>query len=237
MAVVVEQVFSIIVGDSSPWRAHPKLVRMVNDVPYLKLPSHDPSLIRLIAHDHVELDKKTRFSLAQCDGFKALVELRNSSCQSTAADESAPGLFDVTPKKRTKLTADQCRQLRECPEVQEMLIPGVNGSPSMMVPTLLPAHPCDDIAIRLSADCLQHVIAYIQGHGVSLESLSSKRAYREPLNGETPVKGVWRNGNGSVIVKLPGTAELSDAPQAKYQRVHAARSLFSLLGAKPITDQ
>ena len=84
---------------------------------------------------------------------------------------------------------------------------------------------------------MQHVIAYIQGHGVSLESLSSKRAYGEPLHGETHVKGVWRNGNGSVIVKLPGTEELDDAPQAKYQRVHGARSLFSLLGAKPITDQ
>ena len=210
---------------------------MVNDVPYLKLPPHEPSLIRLIAHDHVELDKKTKFSVAKCDGFKALVELRNSSCQSPSADESASGLFEVTPKKRTKLTADQCRQLRECPEVQEMLTPGVNGSPSMMVPTLAAAHPCDDVAIRLSAECLQHVIAYIQGHGVSLASLSSKRAYREPRHGETPVKGVWRNGNGSVIVKLPGTEELDDAPQAKHQRVHVARSVFSLLGAKPITDQ
>ena len=113
MAVVVEQVFSITVGDSSPWRVHPKLVKMIDDVPYLKLPSHDPSLVRMIAHDHVELDKKTRFSLAQCDGFKALVELRNPTCQLPAADGSASGLFEVTPKKRTKLTADQCRQLRE----------------------------------------------------------------------------------------------------------------------------
>ena len=154
MAVVVEQVFSITVGDSAPWRVHSKLVKMIDDVPYLKLASWEPSLVRMIAHDHVELDKKTRFSLAQCDGFKALVELRNSSCQSPAADESASGLFEVTPKKRTKLTADQCRQLRECPGVQEMLVPGVHGSPSMMVPTLAAAHPCDDVVIRLSAECV-----------------------------------------------------------------------------------
>ena len=87
--------------------------------------------------------------------------------------------------------------MRSCPETFDLELPRVGVRPQLVVTCLRPAHPCDDLCVKVCADTLEHIIAFIRAHGFSLDALTSKRAYHA-----TDEPGLWRNGSAGLVRKL-----------------------------------
>ena len=207
MPVVVETTYNIMLDASPPWRVASDLVKVVNGTTFVKLRPWDPTFCRLVAHNIVDLPKRVRPSLAQCDGFQSLLKLRNDSTPefqdienpSTTGSRLFGDSTSQKAKKKPKLprmNAAKLQELRENPVLLEVAVPGVGEGPTLNITFIKPAHPCDEMCIRMDPDSLEHVVAFIRAGGLDLDGLTTKRQYG---GGES---GVWRNGSAGLIQKL-----------------------------------
>jgi hypothetical protein len=235
MAVKVEVNYSVGFDGSASWNIKASDVKLVEGTAFAKAKPYDPSFVSFVLHEFIQLPKRSRPSLAQCAGWKALIKCRNDAVAAAALDERTQpveaSLFgDGNSKAQRKdkyvprLNASQLQELREHPEVLEFAVPGANGRPPLRISTVKPAHPCDDFFVPLDGDSIEHIVMFMREAGIDSESLMSKRQY----GGVGREKGVWLNGNGVLIKNVASDAESSqdgDVPrnkarrQRKFQRV------------------
>ena len=64
-----------------------------------------------------------------------------------------------------------------------------------------PAHPCDEVCVKLDASSLEQIVLFIRDCGADVDSLVGRRQY----GGPTP--GVWRIGSAGLIRKSEGGIE------------------------------
>ena len=258
MPVVIESNYSITIDGSPGWCVRSELAKDVDGKRFVKFRSWDPSLCKLMAFiANVDLEKKARPSLANCPGYKALLQLRNdcvtefhvASDAGNAADKGLQqALFGGTEtlKKKGKkpaprLNALQLQELRENLQIIQAIVPSDDG-PSMEVLMVKPAHPCEEVFIHLDAGPLEAVLRFIRDHGVCAESLTTKRQH-----GTDNAPGIWSNGSAGLIRKFQKEKSRSDdsstddvAPEApkkqRFQTCNTKRqaSLFEVV--QPLAD-
>ena len=240
MPITIEITYEIKLNDSPPWKITASALRQIESEWFVKLRPYDISFIRLVAHDFIELPKKQRLSLAACPGFKALLKLRNDAAtdldnpdETHDDDKDALALFggsSVTPAagtkrvKRPRLTAAKLQALRDAPTSFEFSVPGTDGAPALMVTAIRPAHPCDELCVKLDAGTIEQLVLFIRDGGVSGDDLVTRRSYG------TVGDGVWKNGSAGLIKKL-NADELDDDKsdrKRKYQSLNAQEA--------PLTD-
>ena len=230
MPVVVEMSYNVSLDVSPTWKIGASLIKLVENKPFLTLRPHDAGLIRLLAHNHMELPTKQRYCLTHCDGFQALMSVRNEIAfkpAEPAMENAAAGLFaeSAVPKpkaKQVKLRASQLQDIRSRPEVIELELTNVGANPDIVISVLRPAHPCDHVYIQLDADTIEAVVNFIRFHGMSLEELTTRRGYSAGT-------GVWKNGSAGMVRKVDADHDFGQ----KYQRIKAAGVDDTL----PLNDQ
>ena len=212
MPAVVEVAYSISLEGSPLWKVGPDLVRTFNDQAFIKLRAHDCGFIRMLCYNHLELPKKTRFSLAQVEGFRSLQRLRNDAAfvEARPRDDGADDLFGGNVKQekkpRTRLNASQLQELRANPEVFEFEVPGVGNNPALLITATRPVHPTDDICIKLDGDTIEHITLFIR-HGLTIEALTTRRSYG------TATPGLWNNGSAGLVQRLDEGTEVDGVPK------------------------
>ena len=215
--MLVEMTYNVRFEGSPTWTIGSSLVKHVDNKPFLALRPHEAGLIRLLAHNHVDLPPKQRFCLTHCPGFQKLLSLRNEIAFKAAdpAASAAESLFaqsDASQRrtKAVKLRASQLQDIRNHAEILDVHLPGVGTNPDLIISVLRPAHPCDHIHVHLDGDTLEAVAMYIRFHGMGLDSLTMRRTYNAGAD------GVWRNGSAGIVRRMEGgQAEVGK----KYQRV------------------
>ena len=242
MPVVIQTSYSITIDDSPVWKLSPELVKTVGEQPFLKLRSFEPNLIRLICHNHIDLPKNNRYSLNQVDGWQALMKLRNDAAFGSAGasgdTSSSPimaSLFGASakpPKKQQKparMKATELQQLRNNPTPFEWEVPGVDAAPSLMVTSLKPAHPGDDLWLLLDNSNIQHVIEFVRSEGVDIDALLNRRVY-----GHGDSQGGWRMGSAGIVMKIPEADDDAESPAVKkYKTIAGKRGIDH---APPLED-
>ena len=238
MSVIVQPAFTITMDGSSPWKVNADKLKNVGGQWFLRMRAWDTGLIHLIANDFCELPKKTRFSLVSCEGWESLIKLRNASVtqlkaqsgmDSDKSDEAAQALFgsidsNASKKnlKKPQMNAAQLKELREEPKLFDINVPGSSDRHALMVTVVHPAHPCDEMCVKLDADTIAHLAHYIREHGFDVESLTSRRVY---ASAGADNKGVWRNGSAGLVRKLqPIDSDDDTPPRRKYQSLNKQAS-------------
>ena len=234
MPVKVEVSYAVSMNDAAPWRIKAELLKTIEGSTFVKLRPHEEAFARFCVQGCLELPKKCRPSLGQCQGWKAFLQLRNSAMAQllrAAGDDESLSLFgnqeQRSKKNAPRVNAAKLQEIREQPEVMEVFVPGVGDNPGMSVSTIRPAHPCDDPFVLLDADSIEHIVLYMQGEGVDLESITSKRG----CGGMDRQPGVWKNGNGSVVKALE---KASDSEGSGDEGAIVKRKLRRV---KPVPDE
>ncbi len=208
MPVVVEAAFEIQMDGSPTWRVATDRLKRIDDQWFIKVRPWDRSFVALVTHDLFKLPptKTGRLSLAGATGSKALLKLRNDAvCDqdktTDTQDAAAEALFEAPDEngkrsKKPRMNAARLQELREAPEIFEFTIPGADGRPALAISAVRPAHPCDELCIKLDADTVEQMVHYIRSEGVEVDDLISRRNYG------AEEKGVWRNGSAGLVRKL-----------------------------------
>lgn len=151
------------------WTIPNNLLKTVAGVSYVKLVGTCYSLVRLVCHDIVKLPKNP--SLAGTAGWVALQKLRNDSCASPAP--SADALFGAVVHTHKKKRSRK-KVVEPDDDAVTLDLPGVD----MTAQVLKPNHPSEDIHVRLAAEDINAIIAYVRFIGVDLEN-KGKRTYKQ----------------------------------------------------------
>ena len=227
MPVEIETTYTVSMDDGIAWKIARENVQTVEGIQYVKLKPYDPTFVRFVVGNEVELPKKSRPSLGKLFGFQELVRLRNAAVAAEAKteDAAATSLFgedtaETSSKRKPRLNAARLKELRDSPVAMEVGIPGADARPALSVSCLKPVHPNDDIWLQMDPDSLEHVVLFIRSQGIAVEDLLSKRAYRDA---DAPA-GVWKNGKGSLVRKIRSDdqgdeGEAGDMPPKKWQTV------------------
>ena len=218
MSVRIETCYQVKMDASTPWKVAMDSWKLVEGEVFVKLKPYEQSFVQLVCHDlALELPKyKKKLSLANCEGFKALVKLRNdvaASLEQSEADaenaddaktESLFGKGDETEagnkkiKKVPRMNAARLQSLREFPELMDVSIPGGSERPSLLITFIRPAHPCDEMCVKLEPDSIAQIVHFIRDQGVDADDLQNRRSYGNI--GAAP--GVWKNGSAGLIRKI-----------------------------------
>ena len=192
------------------------MVKVIQGTTFVKLRPYDPTLCNVVLADFLDVPKKSRPSLSQTPGWKALLKCRNDAVAEQCKDEpgSEASLFGKTAKQSKKaapkLNATQLQEIRDNPAIMEFPVPGTNGNPQLLISTVRPGRPCDDLFVPMDGDSIEHIVLFMREAGIDEDSLVSKRHYggmgREP--------GTWRNGNGSVVKKVDDSSGESEGEEA-----------------------
>ena len=170
------------------------------------------------------------------------MKLRNEAafgCAGASGDTSSSpimaSLFGASakpPKKQQKparMKTTELQQLRNNPTPFEWEVPGVDASPSLMVTSLKPAHPGDDLWSLLDNSNIQHVIEFVRSEGVDIDALLNRRVY-----GHGDSQGGWRMGSAGIVMKIPEADDDAESPAVKkYKTIAGKRGIDH---APPLED-
>ena len=203
MPVSVVTAYSIALDDSPKWHPDVELVKHAGGRVYIKLKANESKFIRIVCHDFIELPKHMRFSLCHSAQWRKLHEARNHAAFG-APKLVAGGLFGNTgkPAPKTKswrpkrVTVSQMQALRDAAEPLEFELPGDDDNPSLVIASLRPAHPEDDVWVALDPDTLMHITRFLR-KCLTLDELVHRRAYNTEAE-----PGVWRNGSAGVVRRV-----------------------------------
>ena len=226
MPVVVEKQYAISIDNSPQWKVPFAAIKAVDGEEFVKVTPYDQSFVKLLCFGCLELPKNAyKLSAAGLPGFKDIICLRNAVAFADVQDSGAPEelLFgrQVASDKKAKtprVNAAKLKDMPSAPNVFEFEVPGVGSAPPLNVSMLRPVHPCDDLAVKLDEDTLEHVVAFIRDRGIEFDTLNTRRQYGQ----EEP--GTWRMGSAGVVRKLDRDAETGDA--------NAYKKKFKSVGAK-----
>ena len=112
MPTVVEVAYNVSSNGSPPWRIPSNLITQVQDRPFVKLRPWDAAFVKLVLYQSLDLPKGQDYprpSLASCEGFRALIQLRNNAVaeqKKVAApqEECLFGSQGVASKKKKDLS-------------------------------------------------------------------------------------------------------------------------------------
>ena len=206
MSVLVEQIYSIKIDAQKPWLVSSDCIKRVNGVDFVKLRPYDRGFLRVVCGDIVDIPKSTRVTVAQSDGFKAIVALRNVAIEAEEPEKPITvvdrlfGAGKAKEEKKSKLTAGKLAELRECPEVSELDLPEAASAPAVSILVLKPIHPCDDLYVKCDTSTLDAVVCFVRSHGLCTDTLMDKRHYNKG-------GGVWRMGSAGLVQPLAKEAD------------------------------
>ena len=83
MAVAIESHIALVVGKNK-WKVNPDLIITIDQRPFLKLPAHNVSLIRII----FDIKNPKSLSLSNSTGFLELKDIRNTAQNNALAEAS-----------------------------------------------------------------------------------------------------------------------------------------------------
>ena len=239
MPVTIDVCYSVAFNDSAPWRVKSDIVKVIQGITFVKLRPYDPTLCNVVLADFLELPKRSRPSLSQTPGWKALLKCRNDAVAEQFKDEpgAEASLFGKTAKQSKKATpklnATQLQDIRDNPAAMEFPVPGTNGRPQLLISTIRPGHPCDDLFVPMDGDSIEHIVLFMREAGIDAESILSKRHYggmdREP--------GTWRNGNGSVVKKVQESSGESECEEVAASKPKRKLSRKAGKGDMPLESQ
>ena len=193
--------------DGAPeWRVTNQLLRTVGDEIFIKLRAYDMGFIRMVCHGVIDLPKRNyKLSIAQCDGYKALIGLRqNKANQTTQAlgRDALAGSASLGDRSRTKrpkrVNASKLQELREDPQVMELEIPAIDGRPPVLISCVRPCHPCDELTVKLCPDTLGQVVLYMRSVGIGEDTITARRGYRD----EQAPDGAWKMGSAGYVMRV-----------------------------------
>ena len=211
MPLLIQKTFSVSFDDSPTWKVSPELLKTIDGVDFVKLRPWDMGFVKLVAHGVAEVNYKQKCSLAGTRGFKSLLQLRNDAVLSEEKlqddddieDTGAAALFgdSVRPAKkaragalRPRINAAKLQAMRDEPVAFDFEVPGIDNVPGLSITAIKPAHPCDDLCVKLDTDTLHHLVSFIRGHGFNGEDLLNKRTYRD-----SGVPGCWKMGSAGLV--------------------------------------
>ena len=175
----ITPMFCLAFDGEPAWTVPSKLIVTVQGADYLKLETTNAGLVRFILNVNVSKEKRLR-SLAQCNGYKELKELRNAHQAQTfgassggtalladeepATDNDEHSCCDgTTPTKRKPrmLTSHERTTIRECKDVMDVVVGGE------VVKMLRPGHPEDNLTVLIDAKSLEIVAGMCRSNGFS----------------------------------------------------------------------
>ena len=210
MPATLEVSYTLQIDDAPAWKIPSSALVLVGEEQYVKIKAYDVGFIRMLCHGCVDLPEKTRFALSETDGWKVLRDLRNKAAfTQPCADEpqennSLVALFGCEPspqpkKAKVRISADKVGDMRNNPTTFEFIVP-VDGC-EMGIKAVTPAHPCDELVLKLDPDGIEHVCNFIKSNGLDQEMLLRRRNYRDEGHA-----GLWRNGRNSGLVRKGDSA-------------------------------
>jgi hypothetical protein len=221
----IDHIYSVSMGGRAAWNIKPSDVIKVGDDDFVKLKAYDYSLVKLVCEGVMEHVPKNA-TLSNCPGFVELIKLRNDvqakSFQPAAA--AAAALFEapqVQQTKRKKQSAAEVRRMRDSPTAFTVSLQLKDSV--RYIPVIRPAHPCDEVCVKMEPEVLEAVICFVREAGMSEDDLVNKRSYRT----EDLPKGVWSTKGGQYVVKLGAGSD------GKYKRAKTAQQAMRLAGHTP----
>lgn len=202
MPVTIEHITVLNIGGSADWKVKKGQIVEVDGQQFVKLRSSEYSLVRLVTEGMLGDGKLPKNpSLSACTGMRELVRLRNEKQRHELTSEVQPqsALFKGTvapPRKTIRQTSAKIKDLRDNPQSLTVDVPGFDGRPTMPIQMIRPVHPCDDIAVPLNEEQLDHVFGFIRHLGIDADTLSAKRVY---ASSGSECRGIWKSGDGYVV--------------------------------------
>jgi hypothetical protein len=204
--VSIERVYQVTQqGHRRRWTIPSKLITMVGDSAYVKLPRAEAAkspFTQLVMETNLKKDPKCkRYSMTQPIGLTQLIELRNDAQAMHMRNKDIPEHMrdtlidaDPTPKKR-RVTRDELKHQRDTLEEMVIRVPQVTCvNPSFLLKVLRPTSPRDVLAVKLDASTIGEVIEFLRHTGFTDDVPAVSRVHRS--------KGIWRrkkrNGVGFV---------------------------------------
>lgn len=206
-------------GSEQVWKVKDDwLVTTENGDEFVKLPVRDGGFLRFV------LGCKTvprNCSLSGCAPLKELMRLRNEAQRDelkmgAEGSEEAPKLFKrkPLPKRKARKSVADVQNMRDHPSAIAVTIPGADGEDAT-VHFLRPAHPLDELAVKMEPGELEHLVNFIRRDCREAGALmDAKRSYGYAQSELNAPRGVWRMGNGRLFEKKGG-----DSEGQKYRRV------------------
>jgi len=225
MQVSIQRSIVVSLGGKVEWKVKPAQLVTVDDEQFIKLPTWEPSLCKLICEGVIDGKLPKSVTLSQCQGFKLLLKLRNEQ-QCLELTESGGGgvnkLFGNVPKmqKKQRRSAGAIREMRDNPQVITISLPDTDGLTNSSLRMVRPVHACDDLCVPLQESCLETVVKFIRNNGIDMDAVAKKRAYRSAGTGSN---GIWKNGN-DYVVKLGGASGIEGPTKfRRFKTLHEAQ--------------
>ena len=79
MNMTIDTTYTVSFDGSPKWHIKADLVKQVQGYSFIKVRPYDEAFCRFVVRDFLALPKRNRPSLAQCPGWKALLECRNDA--------------------------------------------------------------------------------------------------------------------------------------------------------------
>jgi hypothetical protein len=216
IAVELSWTLSIKIGNQS-WEPKDKIT--IGDDLYVNICVSDLKFVKIVVEaSGIDMQfpkaKNTRLSLRYTDGVQELLKLRNANqavdMYASTSDEPDPQrLFgnSAPDAKRQKRTALEVASMREKPDVFLVELPDRNGVPGGVAWMKRPVNATDVLFIKADHDSLVNVFKFIVTCGISIESLTAKRAW-----GTSGVKDTWKFGGKYYTKTDDGTHKYTRAP-------------------------
>ena len=116
MPVMVEQMYSVTFNDSPAWRVPSDCIKRVDGVDFLKVKPYDMGFIKFVCAGMVDIPKRARLSLAQCEGFKSLIDLRNDAA-AAAVTTTQPSVAEMLFGRQVVPNKKSDKKLRKTPKI------------------------------------------------------------------------------------------------------------------------
>jgi hypothetical protein len=262
MSVTVERSYVVCCESSShQWKVSPGMLKQIGADDYVKIKPYDAGFVRMVFGIHTDLPKNTRLTLAQADGFKEIVRLRNSAAfEPSAADGSAgkspdemkqmslrDALFGPKaggkPKAHTKprMTSEQVRDLRQAQVIFDVPVPAVGSLLASTIWMVKPGHPCEELVVKLDAGNISKLVKFIRDFSADSWDVETLQAFRS-YGAEGP--GVWRMGSAGIASRVRKAASDDEAddesglPPKKWKVISGARkALKSSPEPSPVAEE
>ena len=178
----ITPMFCLAFDGEPAWTVPSKLIVTVQGADYLKLETTNAGLVRFILNVRVVngIKEKRLRSLAQCNGYKELKELRNAhQAQTFGASSGGTALLadeepandsdehsccdDTSPSKTrgTLLHRHERNNIRESKEVMDVAVG------DEVVKMLRPGHPEENLTVLIDAKSLEIVAGMCRSNGFS----------------------------------------------------------------------
>ena len=208
MPICIARNWSVSFADSKfEWKIGADLVQKIGGDECVKVHAYDYGFCRLVCEGFLDpVPNFKKISLAQTEGYKSLVRMRNErqieELQKQEASKASslfgPASSREPPQKVQRRSFTVLDMLRKNPELISITLPTIDGFIGKEVSVQRPSHPCDSLVLKLDEAVLEHVVAYIREKGIDTDLVTNKRQYARG-----PAKGIWPIIGDRYLVRVP----------------------------------